>query len=178
MSPSKAFGCTCLSLILAGALVSAPERSYAGAEPVAQASCAIDRASFLTADGTVSFDIEIADTAATRAQGLMFRTELPPNRGMLFIYETARPVSFWMRNTLIPLDLVFMDSSGVIRHIHPMAKPLDETPIPGALKGDPRPERLMVLEIAGGEAARQGLAVGQPMAHPGLSAGTAAWPCE
>lgn len=142
------------------------------------AECAMDKALFRTASGVVSFQIEIADTPQERAQGLMFRKELAPDRGMLFIYETPREASFWMRNTLIPLDLVFLDSTGQVRHIHPMAKPLDETPIPGALPGDSQPQRLMVLEVAGGEAARQGLEVGQTMAHPRLPAQTALWRCE
>lgn len=128
--------------------------------------------------GTRPVTIEIADTPQERAQGLMFRRDLPAGRGMLFIYEHPQPVSFWMRNTLIPLDLIFLDTQGVIRHIHRMARPLDETPIPGAAIGDPRPERLMVLEIAGGEADRLGLAVGQAMAHPRLDPLQAAWPCR
>lgn len=97
---------------------------------------------------------------------------------MLFVYPEPQPVSFWMRNTLIPLDLIFFDETGVIRHIHRNARPLDETPIPGAAIGDPRPDRLMVLEIAGGEAARLGLAAGQQLAHPALDRAGAAWPCR
>ena len=82
-----------------------------------------------------------------------------------------------MRNTYIPLDLIFLDQAGVIRHIHPRAVPLDETPIPGAAPGDPDPDRQMILEIGGGEAERLGLAVGQPMAHPRLHQDLAALPC-
>ncbi|MCF3972261.1 DUF192 domain-containing protein [Paracoccus salsus] len=132
----------------------------------------------MTATGIVPFTVEVADDADERARGLMFRRDLAAGQGMLFIYDTPRKVSFWMRNTLIPLDLIFMDSRGVIRHIHPMATPLDETPIPGAADGDSQPERLMVLEIAGGEAARLGLAPGQAMAYPRLDRGQAAWPCR
>ncbi|MDB6179432.1 DUF192 domain-containing protein [Paracoccus sp. Z330] len=142
------------------------------------ASCALDQVSFLTGEGIVRFQVEIADDAAERAQGLMFRENLPADQGMLFVYDSPRAVSFWMRNTLISLDLIFMDERGVIRHIHPMAKPLDETPIPGALKDDPQPERLLILEVAGGEAARQGLAIGQPMAYTGLPPEQAMWPCR
>ena len=154
----------------------------AAAQPVvtaADAQCSMDTALIRTSPETaLSFDIEVADTPESRAQGLMFRRDLPAGQGMLFVYPDPQPVSFWMRNTLIPLDLVFADESGVIRHIHSNARPLDETPIPGAAVGDPQPDRLLVLEIAGGEAARLGLATGQLLAHPSLDAGTAAWPCS
>lgn len=152
------------------------------AQPVvtaADAQCSQDAALIRTApDKALSFDIEVVDTPESRAQGLMFRRNLPAGQGMLFIYPEPQPVSFWMRNTLIPLDLLFFDEGGVIRHIHDNARPLDETPIPGAAVGDPQPDRLMVLEIAGGEAARLGLAPGQQLAHPSLDADTAAWPCR
>ncbi len=112
--------------------------------------------------------IEIADTAESRARGLMWREDLPALHGMLFVYEQPQQVAFWMKNTLIPLDMLFIDPHGVIRHIRSMAEPHDETPIPGASAGDPQPERLMVLEIAGGEAARLGLRPGMAMAHPAV----------
>lgn len=143
----------------------------------ADVACAPDRAIVRTGNGPVSFRVELADDEAERAQGLMFRKSLPQGSGMLFIYDSPRTVSFWMRNTYIPLDLVFLDQAGVIRHIHRNARPLDETPIPGAAVGDPDPHRRMILEIAGGEADRLGLAVGQPMAHPRLHQDLAALPC-
>lgn len=108
----------------------------------------------------------------------MFRRELPRGQGMLFIYPAPVETSFWMRNTFIPLDIIFIDERGVIRHIHPEARPLDESPIPGAAPGDPDRRRLMVLEIGGGEAARLGLRAGQALAHPRLDQSRAAWPCR
>ena len=63
---------------------------------------------------------------------------------MLFVYETPRPASFWMKDTLIPLDMLFFDAAGRLRHVHPQATPLDLTPIPGAAPGDPDPDRLIV----------------------------------
>lgn len=126
----------------------------------------------------MSISVEIADDAQERAQGLMFRRALAAGTGMLFIYETPQPVSFWMRNTLIPLDLIFITASGEVRHIHPMAQPHDDTPIPGAAIGDPDPDRLMVLEIAGGEAARLGLRPGMVLSHPGLPQDRAKAPCH
>lgn len=165
MSPNKA-AFAALALFLAWAAPSA-----------ANIACAPDRAIFQTAQGAVAFQVELADDEAERAQGLMFRKSLAPGSGMLFIYDSPRTVSFWMLNTYIPLDLVFLDQSGVIRHIHRNARPLDKTPIPGAAVGDPRPERQMILEIGGGEADRLGLSVGQPMAHPRLQQDLAALPC-
>lgn len=159
-------------------LVALSQTASAMTAATAPADCAPDRVSFLTADGVRTVRVEIADSEDERARGLMFRRELPAGEGMLFIYDQPRTVAFWMRNTLISLDLLFMDARGVIRHIHPSARPLDETRIPGAAVGDPQPERLMVLEISGGEAARLGLARGQAMAHPRLDQAQAAWPCR
>lgn len=149
-----------------------------GAVAVASVECRADQAQFLTKDGVRRFAVEIADDEAERARGLMYRRELAPDAGMLFIYETARPVSFWMRNTYLPLDLIFMDAAGVIRHIHRNARPFDETPLPGAKPNDPAPDRLMVLEIPAGQADRNGLREGQPMAHPRLDVSRAHWPCR
>lgn len=140
--------------------------------------CSVDAALIKTDQGIARFQIEVADDPAERAKGLMYRKTLPAGQGMLFIYETPRPAAFWMRNTFIPLDMIFFDESGIIRHIHPNARPLDETPIQGATPDDPNPERLMVLEIAGGEAARNGLAVGQQLGHPGLPDEQSSVVCE
>lgn len=145
---------------------------------VAPADCSEQRVLIDTPAGVVDVSVELADTPERRAIGLMYRQDLPKGQGMLFIYEAPQPVSFWMRNTLIPLDMIFLDDAGVIRHIHRNARPLDETSIPGAAVGDPDPNRLMVLEIAGGEAERLGLRTGQVLAHPALDAGQAAWPCR
>ncbi|SDD80395.1 hypothetical protein SAMN05421538_102466 [Paracoccus isoporae] len=142
----------------------------------ADTMCSADIARFPAID--LSVQVEIADDPAERAQGLMNRDSLDEKSGMLFIFEAPREASFWMKNTLIPLDLIFLDRTGTIRHIHPNAIPLDLTPIPGATADDPNPERLMVLEIAGGEAARLGLEPGMAMAHPALDPQQAAAPCQ
>ena len=108
----------------------------------------------------------------------MYRTSLDPLHGMLFVYPEPQPVAFWMRNTLIPLDILFFDAAGRLAHVHPDARPLDETPLPGAAADDPRPDRLFVLEVAGGEAARLGLEEGALLSHPALDPDIAAAPCE
>lgn len=140
--------------------------------------CDPEQAIFLTPEGrTLRFAVERADTPDSRARGLMWRESLPPGQGMLFIYESPRPAAFWMKNTLIALDMIFIDAQGVVRHVHQMARPHDLTPVPGAVADDPAPDRLMVLEIAGGEAERLGLAPGAVLAHPGLPQDSAALPC-
>lgn len=161
--------------LTAAVLMLALSPAALSAAPVA---CSNDKAILLGGDRPVEIAIEIADDPRERAQGLMFRKELPPGQGMLFIYERPQPVSFWMRNTLIPLDIIFLDAQGEVRHIHPMARPLDETSIPGAAVGDPAPDRLMVLEVPGGDANRLGIRPGMVLAHPQLPASVVAARCN
>jgi uncharacterized membrane protein (UPF0127 family) len=83
--------------------------------------------------------VEIADTDATRSLGLMHRTELPENRGMLFVYPQSARLSFWMKNTLVPLDIAFIDRSGYIIDIQSMTPMSEEShrsplPVPYALE--------------------------------------------
>jgi hypothetical protein len=138
----------------------------------AEAACADDRVDLRWSGGTEAFAIEIADTEAERAQGLMFREDLDPSSGMLFVYESPRRAMFWMKDTLIPLDMVFADATGTVTRVHANAVPEDLTPIDG---GD---GVMFVLEINGGLAARLGLAPGAVLRHPAIPAATAAWPCE
>ncbi|QJF50938.1 DUF192 domain-containing protein [Roseobacter ponti] len=121
--------------------------------------------------GEARFAVEIADDDSERAQGLMHRPSMPLSAGMLFIYERPQRLSFWMRNTLIPLDLLFIDPQGQVQHIHHLAVPLDETPIPG---GDGLTH---VLEINGGLARRMGITEGSFVRHPSFDQGNAVWPC-
>jgi uncharacterized membrane protein (UPF0127 family) len=113
-----------------------------------------------SANGIYEFQIEIADSDQERAKGLMFRTELADDKGMLFDFQREKPVSFWMRNTLIPLDMIFAKSDGTIVRIHANAKPQDPTPIPSG-----EPVRF-VFEIAGGRAKELGLSAGDKLLHP------------
>lgn len=121
--------------------------------------------------GETRFTIELADTAPERSKGLMFRESMPRGAGMLFVYEQPQRAEFWMKNTLIPLDMIFADETGLVRHVHHDAVPGDLTPIPG---GD---GILAVLEINGGLARRYGIVAGSQMRHPVFAAGPAAWPC-
>ena len=119
-----------------------------------------------TGKGDFTFTVEIADDAAERAKGLMFRDHLPADAGMLFDYGREQLASFWMQNTLIPLDMIFIGADGVVKNIHVNARPLDTTSIPSGF-----PVRF-VLEIAGGRSEEIGLAVGNRMDHPRVVTGT------
>ncbi|MEP2030008.1 MAG: DUF192 domain-containing protein [Paracoccaceae bacterium] len=121
--------------------------------------------------GQARFSVEIADTAEERARGLMFRESLPQSSGMLFIYEYPQPLSFWMKNTLIELDMIFLDASGIVKTIHHRAQPGDLRPKPG--EGD----QIAVLEINGGLAEALGISEGSQMRHPAFQGGAPAWPC-
>lgn len=136
----------------------------------ANAACSDDVLNLRGPFGQVQFSVAVADDPSARAQGLMFVEQMDRLTGMVFVYDRPQSVSFWMRNTLIPLDMVFADATGVVRNIHTMAQPLDETPIFG---GD---DIQFVLEINGGMADMLGLAPGDEMQHPSLGP-DAAWPC-
>ncbi len=120
--------------------------------------------------GRAQFSVEVADTPSERSQGLMYRESLPSSAGMLFLYERPQRVSFWMRNTLIELDMIFLDPQGVVQHVHDRAQPLDETPIFGGSG------LIAVLEINGGLSERLGIVPGTELRHPFFGP-NAAWPC-
>jgi uncharacterized membrane protein (UPF0127 family) len=109
---------------------------------------------FRGAWGTACFSVRIADTPTKRAQGLMHVRSLPKDQGMLFIYSEPMPVSFWMKNTKISLDMIFLNARGQIEHIYENAKPYDETVIHGGK------DIQYVVEINGGLVAKLGISVG------------------
>jgi hypothetical protein len=110
------------------------------------------------------FTVELARTVAERAQGLMFRERLAPDRGMLFLYERDRVITMWMKNTLIPLDMLFLDARGRVVAIHERAVPGSLRPISSGVRAR------AVLEVAGGTAARIGLRPGDRVIHEALAA--------
>jgi len=121
----------------------------------------------VTKDGNRSFSIEIADTDAEREAGLMYRQDMADNHGMLFVFEIPQQVSFWMQNTPMPLDLIFVGQDGKIRAIK-HGEPQSEAIIsPGV------PVRF-VLELKAGTAAKDGIEYGDLLRHPAV--GTASGP--
>ena len=110
--------------------------------------------------GVHVFTVEIADTEPARERGLMFRKELPPGRGMLFDFHREQQVGFWMKNTLIPLDMIFIDGRGRIVSIAQNAKPMSEDVIRSG--GQVR----AVLEVIGGTARRLGIEPGDRVSNP------------
>jgi uncharacterized membrane protein (UPF0127 family) len=114
----------------------------------------------VTRSGVHVFTVEVVKTEQERATGLMYRKELPEGRGMLFDFSPEQQVSMWMKNTLIPLDMIFIRSDGRIIRIAENTEPLSEKIIPsgGLTRG--------VLEVIGGTAKKYGIAPGDRVAHP------------
>ncbi|MBX9745533.1 MAG: DUF192 domain-containing protein [Hyphomonadaceae bacterium] len=112
-----------------------------------------------TANGPVRFNVEIADDDNERQHGLMFRSPLPDDRGMLFHFQEPEMASFWMRNTPSSLDIIFIGVDGRILNIAERTTPYSEAPVPavGLTRG--------VLEIRGGRAAELGLRAGDRVRH-------------
>jgi uncharacterized protein len=115
-----------------------------------------------TAEGPRAFEIEIADTPEARATGLMYRRSLDPEHGMLFDFGSDRPVSMWMRNTYISLDMLFIGSDGEVKNIAKRTTPLSERTLESAV-----PVRY-VLEINGGLSDELGIAPGDRVSSPAL----------
>lgn len=114
-----------------------------------------------TAAGSLErFTVFMAEQNAQRARGLMFVTEMPDDVGMLFVYPQERRISMWMKNTLIPLDMLFVDGAGTVVHVA-------ENATPGSLAtiSSEQPARA-VLEINGGLAQRLGIERGDRVRHP------------
>lgn len=139
---------------------------------VAHAECDEGIAELRGAWGTAKFSIEIADTPESRAEGLMFRESLPASSGMLFVYEKPGHATFWMKNTSIPLDMIFFDSQGRVTSIHRDAIPHDTSLIDGG------EDVAATLEINAGMASRIGIDLGSQIRHPSFDPQSAAWPCE
>ena len=120
---------------------------------------AIERLQLVTANGEREIAIEVAETPEDMAMGLMFRTQLSDTAGMLFPSPAPREATMWMRNTYIPLDMVFIRADGVVHRIAAMTQPLSEEIV--ASQGPV----LAVLELAGGNASRLGIKPGDKVRH-------------
>jgi uncharacterized membrane protein (UPF0127 family) len=113
-----------------------------------------------TKSGVHVFTVKIVDNDADRAKGLMYRKELPEGQGMLFDFHRDQEVSFWMQNTYIPLDMIFIRGDGRISHIAENTEPLSTRLIPS--NGPVR----AVLEVIGGTSRKLGIAAGDRVASP------------
>lgn len=133
-----------------GAVVVPSGTFAAGLEPL----------TIVTRTGRHAFEVELAREAEAQARGLMFRRHLPQDRGMLFDYAGSRPITMYMRNTYLPLDMVFIRGDGTVARIEADTEPLSERLIPSG-----EPVRA-VLELNAGTAARLGLAPGDRVEHP------------
>ena len=120
--------------------------------------------SVTSADGTKnSFEVEVANTVQEQAYGLMFLTTLDADKGMIFPDRVPHEVAFWMKNTLIPLDMLFVRPDGRIGRIVAQARPQDLTPIPS------QEPVIAVIEIKGGEAERRHITSGDKVSSPALA---------
>jgi uncharacterized membrane protein (UPF0127 family) len=138
----------CLSTLL---LITACERQ--DSSPSTQLR--MEKITLIKQDQTsIPLHVEIAKKPADLAHGLMGRESMPPDHGMLFIFPHSRILQFWMKNTPLFLDMIFMDEHGKIVHIHSRARPFDETLISSQVPA------LAVLEINGGLAKEWGLEIG------------------
>jgi uncharacterized protein len=113
-----------------------------------------------TEKGGVVYEVEIADTDTERSAGLMFRIDFPKNRGMLFDFAQTRSVSMWMKNTPLPLDMLFVDETGLV-----VGVATNTTPQSLDVISAPQPIRY-VLEINAGQAAENNIKAGAQLIHP------------
>ena len=120
------------------------------------------KATIVTAEGKHVFTVELAVTSKARQQGLMHRREMPRNVGMLFIFPSLGRQSFWMKDTLITLDILFLDTKGRVVHVHHNAQPRSLIPIA------PKVAAHAVLEINGGLSRELGIKLGDLVHHPSL----------
>ena len=144
-----------IAVALAAALVACSPNVAPAEPPAGQAQTGLERVplTITSASGVHRFSVDVAATPGQQETGLMFVKALAPDRGMIFPYDPPQNVAFWMKNTLIPLDIIFIRADGTIARIT-NAKALDDTPLPS---GEPIAS---VLEIAGGRAAELGIAPG------------------
>jgi hypothetical protein len=142
-------------------LLGVPAAGYvAWRETAAKETAAhFERLDLVTAGGVRTLDVEVARTPDEQALGLMYRTSLDDTHGMLFPYAQARELTMWMRNTYIPLDMVFIKADGTVHRIEARTEPLSDRVI--ASHGDVA----AVLEIAGGAAERLGLKPGDKVRY-------------
>ncbi|MFG1346397.1 DUF192 domain-containing protein [Xanthobacter autotrophicus DSM 431] len=156
-----------LAPVLAFALPAAPFLSpltpALAAEGAPQPKIPGEALEIATSKGVMTFEVEVARTDEQRTIGLMFRKSVGEQAGMLFDFKVDQPVYMWMKNTLVPLDMLFIRADGSIARIAAMTTPLSTETISSG-----EPVRA-VLEIAGGAAKKLGIKPGDRVAHPVFS---------
>jgi uncharacterized membrane protein (UPF0127 family) len=152
--PSFRFFTRALAGLSALALVASGSAALAACPQDGQPVGKLEPLEVMTATGKHHFKVEVVDTDQSREKGLMCRKTMAPDRGMLFDFKKADPVAFWMKNTILSLDMLFIGADGRIVSIARNATPFDETPIPS---GGPV---LGVLEINAGVAEKDGMEPG------------------
>lgn len=145
-----------VALALAGPNATALAQQAAGAPMRLPA----EKMAIVTAQGRFEFDVEIADETGEQQRGLMFRTDLPARRGMLFDFGQTRMVTMWMRNTPLPLDMVFIRDDGTVANVAERTTPFSDDIVPSA---EPV---AYVLELNGGIARMIGLKPGDKVEFP------------
>ncbi|HSF93729.1 MAG TPA: DUF192 domain-containing protein [Thermohalobaculum sp.] len=156
----RVLGAAILAVVLA---MSAP----ASGDPV----CDPATVTLMAASGAQTFRVEIADEPAEQARGLMFRPSMPADAGMLFIFDPPRPASFWMENTMLPLDMVFIDDTGRVESIAVRADTYSRRV--SASQGPVR----AVLEINAGLSQELGIAPGTQAVHAAFRAAPDGFNC-
>ena len=131
-----------------------------GVPAAAQNAVKLEPLTIVTSAGKHIFRVEVMRKDEELARGLMFRRSLPRDQGMLFDFREVRPVAMWMRNTYIPLDMVFIDARGLVVNVAENTEPLSEATIPSA------GPVLSVLEVNAGTAKRIGVKAGDLIMHP------------
>ncbi|ACA14952.1 protein of unknown function DUF192 [Methylobacterium sp. 4-46] len=146
--PHTAAALAALAFVLT--LLAAPVRAEGPTEPL----------SIVSRSGRHAFQVEVMRDDAGRAQGLMFRRSMAPDHGMLFDFAQVAPVTMWMKNTYLPLDMLFIRADGTVSRIAADTEPLSTRVIPS---GGPI---LAVLELNAGTAAKLGIRAGDKVEHP------------
>jgi uncharacterized membrane protein (UPF0127 family) len=148
------------ALALGACMTFAAAPSPARAQAAATSESALEPLEIVTASGPHKFMVEVMRDDAQRARGLMYRRFMPQDRGMLFDFKREEPVSMWMKNTYLPLDMVFIDHTGRVVNVAENTEPLSERIIPS---GAPA---FAVLELNAGAARSIGLKKGDRLRHP------------
>jgi uncharacterized protein len=155
---------------LAWACGAAPGKTSAAPAPTPAASAAAAAPADgagprITMPSGAVYRLELALTPEDQAQGLMFRESLPPRAGMLFIFDQPAPHHFWMKNTMIPLDMIWLDDAGKVLFVSPETPPCKADPCPTYGPDSPAKQ---VLEIAGGKAREEKVEVGAVLRIEGV----------